>query len=104
MIERAIADGLPAGLVLADSAYGDNSEFAGACAARVWLRRRLTRTTTVWRLDLLDAESVTPWRSVIWPTPSARWLSAGDLARRNEGEDVVALRHRTCGARAGRPR
>jgi len=27
MIERAIADGLPAGLVLADSAYGDNSEF-----------------------------------------------------------------------------
>jgi len=36
MIERAIADGLPAGLVLADSAYGDTPSFAGACAARVW--------------------------------------------------------------------
>ena len=54
MIERAIADGVPAGLALADSAYGDNSEF----------RRRvrcegldyavgLHRTTTVWRLDPL---------------------------------------------------
>ena len=27
MIERAVADGLPTGLVLADSAYGDNTEF-----------------------------------------------------------------------------
>jgi len=54
MIARAVADGLPAGLVLADSAYGDNTEF----------RRRvrcegmdyavgLHRTTTVWRLDPL---------------------------------------------------
>jgi len=43
MIERAIADGLPAGLVLADSAYGDNSEFAGAVPLRgSGLRRRLT--------------------------------------------------------------
>jgi len=105
--ERAIADGLPAGLVLADSAYGDKLRgFAGACAARVWATPvGLHRTTTVWRLDLLDAESVTPWRSVIWPDAIGRGgFSAGDLARRNEGEDVVALRHRTCGARAGRPR
>ena len=52
MIDRAVADGLPGGLVLADSAYGDNAEF----------RRRvrcegmdyavgLHATTTVWRLD-----------------------------------------------------
>jgi SRSO17 transposase len=55
MIERAVDDGLPLGLLLADSAYGDNSEF----------RRRvrclgldyavgLHRTTTVWRLDRLQ--------------------------------------------------
>jgi SRSO17 transposase len=54
MIERAVDDGVCPGLVLADSAYGDNSEF----------RRRLRclgldyavgihRTTTVWRLDRL---------------------------------------------------
>jgi SRSO17 transposase len=54
MIDRAVADGIPVGLVLADSAYGDNAEF----------RRRvrcegldyavgLHRTTTVWRLDPL---------------------------------------------------
>jgi SRSO17 transposase len=54
MIERAIADGLAPGLVNADSAYGDNTEF----------RRRvrcegldyavgLHRTSTVWRLDSL---------------------------------------------------
>jgi SRSO17 transposase len=54
LIQRAVEDDLPRGLVLADSAYGDNSEF----------RRRLRclgldyavglhRTTTVWRLDRL---------------------------------------------------
>lgn len=54
LIERADADGLPHGLLLADSAYGDNAEF----------RRRirclgldyavgLHCTTTVWRLDRL---------------------------------------------------
>jgi len=105
MIERAIADGLPAGLVLADSAYGDNSEFRRRVRCEgLGYAVGLHRTTTVWRLDLLGRRIGDPWRSVIWPTPSARWLSAGDLARRNEGEDVVALRHRTCGARAGRPR
>jgi SRSO17 transposase len=46
MIERAIADGLPAGLVLADSAYGDNSEF----------RRRV-------RCDRLLLHSTAPRRS-----------------------------------------
>jgi SRSO17 transposase len=54
MIERADADGFSHGLVLADSAYGDNSEF----------RRRLRclgldfavgvhSSTTIWRLDRL---------------------------------------------------
>jgi len=41
MIERAVADGLPLA-VLADSAYGDSSSFAGACAARVWATPSLT--------------------------------------------------------------
>ena len=61
MIDRAVADGIPAGLVLADSAYGDNAEF----------RRRvrcegldyavgLHRTTTVWRLDSLRRRIGTP--------------------------------------------
>ena len=61
MIERAVADGLPAGLVLADSAYGDNTEF----------RRRvrcegldyavgLHCTTTVWRLDSLGRRTGSP--------------------------------------------
>jgi len=87
MIERAIADGLPAGLVLADSAYGDNSEFRRRVRCEgLGYAVGLHRTTTVWRLDLLDAESVTPWRSVIWPTPSGEVAFAGDLARRNEGK------------------
>src|ERR1039457_316727 len=61
MIERAVADGLPAGLVLTDSAYGDNTEF----------RRRvrcegldyavgLHCTTTVWRLDSLGRRTGSP--------------------------------------------
>ena len=68
MIECAVADGLPTGLVLVDSAYGDNAEF----------RRRvrcegldyvvvLHCTTTVWRLDLLGRRIGTP-------------VAAGDLA------------------------
>jgi len=87
MIERAIADGLPAGLVLADSAYGDNSEFRrrvrceGLGYASAYTVRPRCGAWICW-----DAESVTPWRSVIWPTPSGEWLSAGDLARRNEGK------------------
>jgi len=43
MIERAVADGLPAGLVLADSAYGDSFRVSPARALRgSGLRRRLT--------------------------------------------------------------
>jgi len=86
MIERAIADGLPAGLVLADSAYGDNSEFAGACAARVWATPSAYTVRPRVRLDLLGRRIGDPWRSVIWPTPSGEVVSAGDLARRNEGK------------------
>lgn len=61
LIERADADGLPHGLVLADSAYGDNAEF----------RRRLRclgleyavgvhSTTTIWRLDRLGRRMGSP--------------------------------------------
>jgi SRSO17 transposase len=54
MIERAIADGLPAGLVLADSAYGDNSEFRRRVRCEgLGYAVGLHRTTTVWRLDSL---------------------------------------------------
>jgi len=105
MIERAIADGLPAGLVLADSAYGDNSEFRRRVRCEgLGYAVGLHRTTTVWRWICWDAESVTPCAVGDLATPSGEVAFGGDLARRNEGEDVVALRHRTCGARAGRPR
>jgi len=54
MIERAIADGFAGGLVLADSAYGDNIRVSPARAREVWATPiGLHRTTTVWRLDLL---------------------------------------------------
>jgi len=54
MIERAIADGLPAGLVLADSAYGDNSEFRRRVRCEgLGYAVGLHRTTTVWRVDSL---------------------------------------------------
>jgi len=56
MIERAIADGLPAGLVLADSGMATTPSFAGACRCEVWLRRRLTPYTTGVRLDLLGPD------------------------------------------------
>jgi len=45
---------LPAGLVLADSAYGDNSEFRRRVRCEgLGYAVGLHRTTTVWRLDLL---------------------------------------------------
>jgi len=78
MIERAIADGLPAGLVLADSAYGDNSEFRRRVRCEVWATpsaytvRQRCGAWIRW-----DAESVTPWRSVIWPTPSGEVAFGG---------------------------
>jgi len=78
MIERAIADGLPAGLVLADSAYGDNSEFRRRVRWRgSGLRRRLTPYDHVWRLDLLGRRIGDPVRSVIWPTPSGEVAFGG---------------------------
>jgi len=78
MIERAIADGLPAGLVLADSAYGDNSEFRRRVRCEgLGYAVGLHRTTTVWRLDLLGRRIVTPWRSVIWPDASGRVAFGG---------------------------
>jgi len=52
MIERAVADGLPAGLVLTDSAYGDNSEFRRHVHCEgLDYAVGLHRTTTVWRLN-----------------------------------------------------
>jgi len=64
MIERAIADGLPAGLVLADSAYGDNSEFRRRVRCEgLGYAVGLHRTTTV---CLIAGRRIgDPWRSVI---------------------------------------
>jgi SRSO17 transposase len=99
MIERAVENGLPPGLVLADSAYGDNAEF----------RRRvrcegldyavgLHCTTTVWRLDSLGRRIGSPvavgdlaiaigrqgFRRVTW-----REGTKGKLASRFAAERVV---------------
>ena len=54
MIERAVENGLPPGLVLADSAYGDNAEFRRRvrCEGLAYAVC-LHCTTTVWRLDSL---------------------------------------------------
>jgi len=60
MIERAIADGLPAGLVLADSAYGETCQSVRSAGVRCegWLTPwAYTRTTTVCALGFC---SVTP--------------------------------------------
>lgn len=68
MIKRAIADGLPTGLVLADSAYGDNSEFRRHVRCEgLDYAVGLHRTTTVWRLDSLGRRTGDP-------------VSIGDLA------------------------
>jgi len=78
MIERAVADGLPAGLVLADSAYGDSSEFRRRVRCEgLGYAVGLHRTTRCGAWIRWDAESVTPWRSVIWPTPSGEVAFGG---------------------------
>jgi len=61
MIERAVADGLPTGLVLADSAYGDNSGFRRHVRCEgLDYAVGLHRTTTVWRLDSLGRRTGDP--------------------------------------------
>jgi SRSO17 transposase len=61
MIERAVADGVPTGLVLADSAYGDNSEFRRHVRCEgLDYAVGLHRTTTVWRLDSLGRRTGDP--------------------------------------------
>jgi len=61
MIERAIADGLPAGLGAGRQRVWRHSEFRRRVRCEgLGYARRLHRTTTVWRLDLLGAESVNP--------------------------------------------
>jgi FOG: Transposase len=54
MIQRAVADGLPHGLVLADSAYGDSADFRRALRCEgLDYAVGIHRTSTVWRLDSL---------------------------------------------------
>jgi len=85
MIERALRRVAGWAWCWPTARYGDNSEFRRRVRCEVWATPSLNAYDHVWRLDA-GRRSVTPWRSVIWPTPSARWLSAGDLARRNEGK------------------
>jgi len=78
MIERAIADGLPAGLVLADSALWRQLRVSPARALRgSGYAVGLHRTTTVWRLDLLGRRIGDPVAVVIWPTPSGEVAFGG---------------------------
>jgi len=74
--------------VLADSAYGDNSEFRRRVRCEgLGYAVGLHRTTTVWRLDLLGRRIGDPVAvGDLADDHRARWLSAGDLARRNEGK------------------
>jgi len=79
MIERAIADGCRWAGGLADSAYGDNSEF----------RRRVRCEGLGYAVGYTPYDHGvapgfagtpnrwTPWRSVIWPTPSGEVAFAG---------------------------
>jgi SRSO17 transposase len=77
MIDRALADCLPRGIVLADSAYGNSSDF------RAELRRRklhyavgIDATTKVWQLDKDgrprgDPVSVSDLALRFWARPNA---------------------------------
>lgn len=77
MIDRALADGLPRAIVLADAAYGNSSDF------RAQLRRRklhyavgIDATTKVWQLDRHgkprgEAVSVSDLALRFWARPNA---------------------------------
>jgi SRSO17 transposase len=77
MIDRALADGVPPGIMLADAAYGNSSDF------RAQLRRRklhyavgIDSTTKVWQLDRDgsprdDALSVGDLALRLWNRPNA---------------------------------
>jgi SRSO17 transposase len=54
MIARAVEDGIPEGLVLADAAYGNNPEFRrGVRCEGLDYAVGINSTSTVWRLDRL---------------------------------------------------
>jgi SRSO17 transposase len=99
MIKRAVADGFPTGLVLADSAYGDNSEFRRHVRCEgLDYAVGLHCTTTVWRLDsqgrrtgdpvavgdLADAIGRKAFRRVTW-----REGTKGKMSSRFAAERVV---------------
>jgi SRSO17 transposase len=99
MIRRAVADGFPTGLILADSAYGDNSEFRRHVRCEgLDYAVGLHCTTTVWRLDsqgrrtgdpvavgdLADALGQRAFRRVTW-----REGTKGKMSSRFAVERVV---------------
>jgi SRSO17 transposase len=115
MIDRALGDGIPPGLVLADSFYGNSSDF------RDQLRQRgldyavgVDGTTKVWRVDSRDQRRGPPlslsklaqqivgeegFRRVTWREGTKRRLSARFAVRRvlpvhNDGWDPDTERER----------
>jgi SRSO17 transposase len=116
MIDRALEDGLPRGLVLADAAYGNSSEF------REQLRRRgldyamgIDGTTKVWTVDVKDrrhgqtvsvrdlaqriAQQRRGFRRVTWRDATKQKLSARFAVRRvlpfhDDGWDPATERER----------
>jgi len=88
MIQRAVADGLPPGLALADSAYGDSADFRRVLRCKgLDYDVGIHRTSTVWRLDSLGRRQGEPvavgdlpsaigrhgFRRVTWPVCRQRW-------------------------------
>ena len=99
MIQRAVADGLPPGLVLADSGYGDSADFRRVLRCEgLDYAVGIHRTSTVWRLDSLGRRQGEPvavgdlasaigrhgFRRVTW-----REGTRGKLASRFAAERVV---------------
>jgi len=78
MIERAIADGCRLGWCCRQRVWRQLRVSPARALRGSGLRRRLTpydHGVAAW--ICWDAESVTPWRSVIWPTPSGEVAFGG---------------------------
>jgi SRSO17 transposase len=99
MVQGAVADGLPPGLVLADSGYGDSADFRRVLRCEgLDYAVGIHRTSTVWRLDSLGRRQGEPvavgdlaiaigrkgFRKTTW-----REGTGGKLASRFAAERVV---------------
>jgi len=96
LIRRAIADGMPKGVVLADTAYGDSSEFRnGVRRLGLDYAVAVSSTTKVWRTDSavrrngeplsvadLAAQDTLRFRRTTWREGTRERLSARFVLRR----------------------